>query len=95
MKKTFSIESEKHSPENQLNAIRYEIKKYIARERRKKLPESFRLWVFDCKFGSAPEDAKEIHEAEIKESITKHISAGNKSFYIEIIAKPSYKPVKF
>lgn len=92
MKKTFSIDSEKHSPENQLNAIRNEIKKYIARERRKKLPDNFRLWTFDCKFGDDADSAVEILESEIKGSITKHIAAGNRSFYLEVIAKPGYKP---
>ena len=92
MKKVFNINATNNKPGNQLDSIRHEIKKYFARERRKKLPTGFDTWVFDCKFGNSAKDATVIKESDIKERISEYASEGKKMFYLEIMAKPSNKP---
>ena len=94
MKKTFNFESDKIKSDRKVEAIRYEIKKYIARERRKELPEEFNAWVFDCKFGPTEESAEVIQESDIKSSITKVVADGYKSFYIEILSRAVKKASK-
>ena len=48
MKKTFSFKVSNKNRDRQTDSIKYEIKKYIARERRKALPEGGDFWDFDC-----------------------------------------------
>ena len=51
MKKTFQIAHPKIKPARMFDSIKHETKKYIKRERSKKLPEEAGFWDFDCKFG--------------------------------------------
>ena len=70
-----------------------EIKKYIARERRKKLPENIAFWDFDCRIGETLETASPINVGGINPSISK-LEQENESFYIEILAKLGSEKVK-
>ena len=94
MKKTFKLTSPTKATERQIDAIRYEIKKYIARERRKTLPEDIDFWDFDCRIGNNDQDASVIHISEINSKI-EHLASENKdSFYLEILAKPGHRTKK-
>ena len=75
-----------------MDAIRHEIKKYLLRERRKSLPENVDFWDFDCKIGNTAEDATVIEVADIKNQLTTIAAEKKPSFYLEILAKPGYKP---
>jgi len=74
------------------DAIKFEIKKYLKRERGKALPESTNCWDFNCKFGSTANEAKVIEVTEIGKAIDEANSKNFESFYLEIIARPGYKP---
>ena len=74
-----------------MDSIKYEIKKYLGRERRKKLPEDVPYWAFDCKIGETVEEAVEIRVRDINPKISELYAAGNESFYMEILAKPGRK----
>jgi len=91
MKKTFSLEHPRTKPARLADAYRNEVKRYLKRERSKMLPEGFDVWVFDCKFGATADDAKVIAVDAIGASITGAEIEGLKSFYLEIIARPSLK----
>lgn len=86
MKKQFTVVESKISPDRQIDAIKHEIKKYIARERRKKLPEGQDYWGFDCKIGTSVADAKTTHVDDLNKQLDL-LSAENTSFYVEILAK--------
>ena len=88
MKKTFSFNVENKKPERQVDSIKYEIKKYIGRERRKKLPDDADFWAFDCKVGSSSEQAVPTHVADINKAINIVLEDKNPSCYVEIIARP-------
>ena len=52
MKKTFKIAHPKIKVARMFEAIKYEVKKYLKRERRKSLPEGVDYWDFDCRYAT-------------------------------------------
>lgn len=87
MKKIFKLKVDNKTPERQADSIKYEIKKYIKRERKKELPETADYWDFDCKIGDAESSAEKIHLKEVNSSIDKQLELGKESFYLEILAR--------
>lgn len=91
MKKTFSLKDESKKPERMADSIKNEIKKYFARERRKKLPAGVDYWDFSCKIGLSEEESKEIHNTEISKSIDKLVEESAEAFYLEILSKQAVR----
>jgi glutamate dehydrogenase/leucine dehydrogenase len=89
LKKTYALKVEGKHPDRLLEAIKHEIKKYIARERRKPLPKGSDFWDFDCKFGSGAATAEEIHVGAINTRINEYVAGGAEEFYLEVLAKPA------
>jgi hypothetical protein len=87
MKKTFALTHAKLNTARLVDAIKHEIKKYLARERRKSLPEGKDYWTFDCRFGASEDVAKEIFTSEINKYIDAAVAAELPAFYVEILAK--------
>lgn len=87
MKKNFSLTAPNKKPDRQIEAVKHEIKKYIARERRKPIPTGVDFWDFDCKFGTDVTNAEVIHIAEINKKIDAIVETKAPSFYIEILVK--------
>ena len=85
MKRTFKLTHEKIKPARLVESAKYEVRKYIKRERKKELPKGVDFWDFDCKFGSCEEDAKKIHMAEIDNYINDADKKKQESFYVELI----------
>lgn len=94
MKKTFALTSPKISAECQVNDVKHQIRKYVARERRKTLPEGIDYWDFDCKIGSTPGDAQITTVLEIIKKIDAHVQAQDSTIYVEILAKPAKRNKK-
>lgn len=94
MKKTFSFKVSNKNRDRQTDSIKYEIKKYIARERRKALPEGVDFWDFDCRIGNTHDQAKVIHLNDINKSITELESEKEDSFYLEVLVKPGIRKKK-
>lgn len=88
MKKTFKLSHEKIKLPRLIDAIKHEVKKYIKRERRRKLPEDADYWDFDCRFGSEEANSKVIHISEINKSIDWAEAEQLETFYLEILVKP-------
>ncbi len=91
MKKTFSLTDSKIKKDRHIEAIRHDIKRYIKRERNKKLPAGVDFWDFDCRFGHTAEIAQDIHLSEIGKCIDKAVEQQLESFYLEITAKPGHR----
>jgi hypothetical protein len=87
MKKVFKLTDAKHAPARQVDAVKHEINKYVARERKKKLTEGVDFWDFDCKFGDDSESAVTVHVSEISKLIDSQVVKGHETFYLEILAK--------
>ena len=94
MKKTFSLTSSTHKPDRMVESVKHEINKYLARERRKALPEGVDYWDFDCMCGAVPESAVAVHIAEIGKQIDKVAAAKSETVYVQILAKPGVRKKK-
>lgn len=87
MKKTFELTHPKIKTPRMLDAIKFEIKKYVKRERRKPLPEDATYWDFDCRFGVTEDDASAIQLSQMNKKMDEATANGCTSFYVEILAK--------
>lgn len=94
MKKTFIMTHPKIKLPRLVEAIKYEVKKYIKRERRKALPANVDFWDFDCRFGVDEASSEVIHVSAINKSISQAESKQFESFYLEILAKPGRRNQK-
>ena len=88
MKKLFPLTHPKIQPARLVDSIRAEAKKYIKRERNKKLPDGIDFWDFDCKVGASMETATDTHVSALSQAIGDILDAGNESVYLEIKSKP-------
>lgn len=94
MKKTFALTHPKLNLARLVEAIKFEVKKYIKRERNKKLPEGVDYWDFDCKYGHSEATAQTIHISTINKCIDEAESLELNSFYLEVLVKPGYRSKK-
>lgn len=94
MRKNFKLTDPKKAPARQVEYVKHEINKYLARERRKTLLKGSDYWDFGCKFGKDEPTATMIHVAEINKSIDQIVLQGSEQFFIEILAKPGYRAKK-
>ncbi len=94
MKKIFKLTDEKKKPERIIEASKNDIRKYIKRERNKKLPEGADYWDFDCCFGQNSEETETLHIAQITTALDKAYEEKWGNCYIEIIAKPAQREAK-
>ncbi len=91
MKKNMSLTSPKHKPDRQVELVKSEINKYVARERRKTLPSGVDYWDFDCKFGTLGDTAKVVSLEQMSKKIDEAFAARVDSVYVEILAKPGVR----
>jgi len=91
MKKTFQLQIEGKNRDRVLEATKHEIRQYIARERRKPLPEGVDFWDFDCRFGATPDAAEVVHPVKLTQRIDALVTQGGASFYVELLAKPGHR----
>jgi len=94
MKKDFKLTDPRKAPARQVDSVKHEISKYIARERRKPVKEGADFWDFDCRIGKDKDTAGAIHVSEINKSIDKIVDEKSEQFYIEILARPGYRNKK-
>jgi len=94
LKKVFKLTQENKHPDRVLDSVKYDIRRYLKRERSKKLPKEAIFWDFDCKFGKSSGQAETITASAITDALDKAKEDGWEEFYIEIISKPSTKTKK-
>ncbi len=93
MRKTIALTHPKLQPARWVDSIKYDIKKYLNRERRKTLPVGMDYWTFDCRFGASEEKAEKIFTSEINKHIDAAVAQELESFYVEILARAcKHKP---
>ena len=94
MKKTFPLTIEGKNRDRVVEAVKNDIRKYLARERRKPLPEGVDFWDFDCKFGASADTAPVAHVGALTESINGVVAANGTQLYVELLAKPGIRTTK-
>ena len=91
MKKNFALHAPNKKSDRVVEAIKAEVNKYLARERRKSLPEGVDYWDFDCKVGIDADSAQRVHVKELSKSIDHVALRKVPSVYIEILATPGVR----
>lgn len=91
VKKTFQLTIEGKNRDRVLEATKHDIRQYVKRERRKVLPEGVDFWDFDCKFGTSPANAMDVHFATLTALIDAVAKEGGAAFYLELLAKPGHR----
>jgi len=94
MKKTFQLHIENKNSSRVLEKIKNEIRKYIKRERNKKLPPNVDYWLFKCKFSKDDDTPKDIDFRDIIQCINDASISNAQSFYMEIISTNGIKEKK-
>ena len=94
VKKTFSLVSDTHKSERLVEQIKGELKKYLKRERKKKLPEGSDYWAFQCRAGFSQEEATEVHVSELGKAIEYAYEQKQHSVYLEVLAQAQQAPKK-
>ena len=94
MKKTFPLTLEGKNRDRVVEAVKNDIRKYLARERRKPLPEGVDFWDFDCKFGVSADTAAVVHISALTELINSAVAANGSQLYVELLAKPGVRTAK-
>ncbi len=88
MKKTFPLQVPGNADERVLEAIKFDVRKYLKRERRKTFPEGFDQWNFACKVGPDQETATDIPVADLFTALEAVAKTGTPKIYIEVLAAP-------
>lgn len=91
MKKIFPLQVPGRDRARVLDSIKYDVRKYVQRERNKLLPDGFDLWTFECRVGSEPSVAVAKGLKEISSGIDEVAAAGGAGVYVEIIAVPAHR----
>jgi hypothetical protein len=94
VKKVFKLNIEGKNRDRVLEATKHEIRQYVKRERRKLLPDGVDFWDFDCKFGTASDNAQGVHFATLTALIDAVAKEGGDAFYLELLAKPGHRQAK-
>ena len=95
MKKTFPLKVPGNADERVLEAIKQDVRKYLKRERRKKLTVGVDFWDFDCKVGADQAEPLVKHPEEVIPAIEAVArTEGAASVYVEILAKPGLRTKK-
>lgn len=91
MKKTFPLQVPNKATPRVIDSIKHEVKKYLKRERAKKLPEGVDFWDFACKVGADSATAAKVHVAELNKAIDSAAQPDTGAVYVEILAKPGHR----
>ena len=86
MKKKFLLKEENKNSDRLLESIKYQIRKYIKREKRKANSDEDTILRFACKFAKDDEEIETISFTDITKCINEASQKDCESFYIEIIA---------
>ena len=91
MKKIFKLQVENKNVERQLESVKNEIRKYMKRERKKKLPEEALYWDFDCRFGQDADTAASVSASQLITALDKSHEEAWSTCYVEILSKAVIK----
>ncbi len=94
MKKTYKLTHPKIKPARLIDAAKHDVKKYLRRERNKKMPQGVDYWDFDCKYGTSEKEAKTIHLSDINKCIDEAEKMNLESFYLEIMVTEGHRKKK-
>lgn len=86
MKKTFPLNEPGKADARVVEAVKFELRKYLKRERRKKLPEGFDQWDFACKVGPDQTVAETKSVKDVFLAIDEIAKTDAPQVYVELLA---------
>lgn len=86
MKKTYQLIVDNKHKDRVIEGIKHDVRKYIKREKKKKLPEDKDQWRFNCKLGSEEISSKTIDFVDLIKNIDEIANSEAETLYIEILA---------
>ena len=86
MKKTFPIQVPDKVTDRVVESIKGEVRKYLKRERRKKIPEGFDQWDFACKVGPEQIAAETKTVDDVFPAVDAVAKSGSPKVYIEVLS---------
>jgi hypothetical protein len=92
MKKTFPLKEPEKVDARVLEAVKFEVRKYLKRERRKKFPEGFDEWKIACKIGPDQATAETKAVEDLFSAIDAVAQTGSAQVYVEVIASAGKRP---
>lgn len=94
MKKTYALTVEGKNRDRLLEASKYDIRKYVKRERAKPLAAGSDFLDFECKLGATAATAQPVHFAALMAAVDALVKEGADAFYVEVIAKAGHRTAK-
>ena len=91
MKKTFPLQIPGKDAARALAIVKHEVRKYVQREQRKKPPEGFNRWEFNCCVGADKSAPVGRRLSEVIDAIDAAAKAGATEVYVEILAAPAFR----
>ncbi|MCX6951069.1 MAG: DUF6172 family protein [Verrucomicrobia bacterium] len=91
MKKTFPLHEPGKADARVIDGIKYDVRKYVKRERRKTLPEGFSQWDFNCRVGANAATAEARTIDDVAGAIDAVAATGALAVYIEILAAAGHR----
>ena len=89
MKKLFALQDPRKADARVRDTIKHEVRKYVSRERKKKLPEGFDRWDFACKVGPSAAAAERTLLKTTSAAIDAVAATGVTQVYVEVVAVPA------
>ena len=94
MKKIFQLKQDNKNPDRVIEAIKNELRKYVKRERAKKLPEGSDFWDLTCRFGGSSDESKAMPFAQIIKALDEAKENDWQECFIEITSNAKTKAVQ-
>jgi hypothetical protein len=88
MKKTFPLQVPGNADARVIEAVKFEVRKYLKRERRKTIPAGFDQWDFACKVGPDQATAEPKPVIDVFAAIDAVAKAGSPQVFVEAISSP-------
>lgn len=92
MKLTFPLPQTESERPRAVTAVQQKVRKYLKRERRKRFPEGFDCWEFDCRFGVGEAVPSVVAADAIVPAIEAAAAGGATQVFVEILARASLRP---
>ncbi len=91
MKKTFPLHAPGKADARVVEGIKYDVRRYVQRERRKKLPEGFDQWDFVCKVGVDATAAVSSELSAVAAAIDAVVATAADFVYVEVLAVAAHR----
>lgn len=94
MKKIFKLREGDKNPDRIVEKIKHQLRKYLRREKKKKLESLNGFWDFNCRFGIDEENSKKVSFNDIIQLLDKAREDKLMECYIEIVAEVKEKSLR-